>query len=180
MKIMKFLKIYYRNILQYEFLNKFNYLNIKKLPKLVSIILKFDLRNNDFKSLINVLIALELISKTKSFIILSKNTKMELKIVKGTPIGCKVILRNNNLLKFLNKLLNKCVIQNSNTKVNDENKKGFSFSFKISNLMLFEELEYNYIFFKSLSSLSVTFITTAVSKNEFIYLLNSYKIKRQM
>ena len=105
---------------------------------------------------------------------------MELKIVKGTPIGCKVILRNNNLLKFLNKLLNKCVIQNSNTKVNDENKKGFSFSFKISNLMLFEELEYNYIFFKSLSSLSVTFITTAMSKNEFIYLLNSYKIKKQM
>ena len=101
---MVFLKEYYSNILQYEFINKFSYSNINKLPKFKSIFLTFDLKKHDLKTLIDNLIALELLSSVNGFLIPSKVSKISLKIRKGTPVGCKVILRKKKLFRFLYKL----------------------------------------------------------------------------
>ena len=175
---MVFLKEYYSNILQYEFINKFSYSNINKLPKFKSIFLTFDLKKHDLKTLIDNLIALELLSSVNGFLIPSKVSKISLKIRKGTPVGCKVILRKKKLFRFLYKLLNTVVISglNNNT-ISIQKKKGFKFSFKISNVLLFSELEENYSFFKKISGLNIVFITNSSSKKEILYLLNSYKIR---
>lgn len=175
---MCFLKKFYFNILQYEFINKFNYSNINKLPKLKAIYLTFDFKKYELKTLVDNLMALELLSSVNGFLIPSKVSKISLKVRKGTPVGCKVILRKKKLLSFLYKLLNTVSMINLNkSSISIQKKKGFKFSFRISNVLLFSELEENYSFFKKISGLNVVFITNSGSKKEIIYLLNSYKIR---
>lgn len=175
---MGFLKKYYTNVLQYEFVNKFNYSNINKLPKFSAIFLTFDLKKHDIKTLVDNLMALELLSSVNGFLIPSKVSKISVKIRKGTPVGCKVILRKKKLFKFLYKLLNTVVMSGlKKNSISIQNKKGFKFSFKISNVLLFSDLEENYSFFKKISGLNVVFVTNSNSKKEILYLLNSCKIR---
>merc|ERR1712197_213022 len=108
------------------------------LPKLKAIYLTFDFKKYELKTLVDNLMALELLSSVNGFLIPSKVSKISLKVRKGTPVGCKVILRKKKLFRFLYKLLNTVVISglNNNT-ISIQKKKGFKFSFKISNVLLF-------------------------------------------
>src|SRR6476660_5949384 len=104
---MKVIKNYYNQVLKYDFLNKFNYKNINQIPRIEKIILNFNCKNFDIKKIATAILALELITTQKSVITKSKKVSINLKIRKGHPVGCKVILKKDKLESFLLKLLNK-------------------------------------------------------------------------
>lgn len=90
---MHYLEFYYKTVIKYDLINKFNYKNIKELPKLKKIILDFKTKNFKTKTFAATLLALELISLKKCNFTTSKKPNILLKIQKGQPVGGKVILK---------------------------------------------------------------------------------------
>jgi len=173
---MHFFEHYNENIVKYDLINKFRYKNLTKIPKLNFISLRFNFKKSDLKQLIAALIALELITFQKGSLIESKVSSVSLKIREGQPVGCKVVLRRLKMLEFLTELINKIVIENKKikrSKIFNYN----SFSFKISNVLIFNELEKNYQFFKNLKGLDINISTTPTDFKNFLFLLKSHKIK---
>lgn len=167
---------YSKNTVGYDFLNKFMYRDVSKLPALLSIKLTFNIKNYNFKNLLISLAALEIISFNKCSLIKSKTSVLSLKIRKGSPIGCTVTLRKNKCFRFILLLLNKYTIskQSSTPSIT-----GLVFNTNISNVITLPELENNYHFFKELNNLSVSIFTSAKTDNELYYLLKSHKISLQ-
>ena len=171
---MHFLKHYNNNIVKYDLINKFYYNKETVVPKIKFIILTFDFKKYDFKQLLTSLTALELITNQKATFIKSRKPNISLKIRKGHPIGCKILIRRYKKDTFLSKLLditmvNKKIVRQEYTKLT-------LFSYSISNVLIFSELEKNYQFFKLLKTLTVSIGTTPIDYNGFIFLLRSYKI----
>ena len=82
---MQIFKYYYNNVIKYDVINKFYYKKYKQIPKIIKIVLSFNCKNLNIKQLLNSLIALELISAKKGFILVSKKSNILLKIKKGNP-----------------------------------------------------------------------------------------------
>ena len=99
---------------------------------------------------------------------------MDLKLKKGLPVGCKVILRNNRSLKFLISFINNQKLLSNNYKTSFNNKES-STNLMVSNVLNLPQLQDNYHFFKNIGSLHIKLVTTAKNHKELIYLLNSYK-----
>jgi len=159
----------YKNKVKYELLNKFSYRNIYDIPKLEKINLSLNVNSSDLHLLVSSLIALKLITNQRGFLIRSKTFNLVSKIRKGDPVGSRVTLRKEQALKFMQKL----------TKVKPLLKKFNSgnFSFLITNLMVFKEIESNYHFFRRLTSLNIVVNTTAVTRTELVFLIKSYNMK---
>lgn len=173
---MHFFEHYNKNIVKYDSINKFRYKNLTKIPDLMFISLRFNFNKFDLKQILSALTALELVTLQKGSLITSKISSVSLKIRKGQPIGCKVVLRNMKMLLFLTKVLGKLIIENKKSK----QPLGLDcniFSFKISNILIFQCLEKNYQFFKNLKSLNVSVVTTSTNFKNFLFLVKSYKIK---
>lgn len=102
---MHFLEHYYEKIIKQDLINKFNYKTINKLPKIKKIILNFGCQNFSIQKIAKTLLAMELITNKKSIITVAQNSNILLKIQKGYPAGCKIVLTKNNMYKFLAKLL---------------------------------------------------------------------------
>ena len=79
---MQIFKYYYNNVIKYDVINKFYYKKYKQIPKIIKIVLSFNCKNLNIKQLLNSLIALELISAKKGFILVSKKSNILLKIKK--------------------------------------------------------------------------------------------------
>ena len=157
---MNFLEHYYNKKLKYDLINKFFYLNLKKLPKLKKIVLNFNCKTTELKTLATHLLALELIANQKAVLTISKRPNLLLKIRKGNPVGCKVILKKYSMLHFISKSLNEIF---SNIKDFDGIKinlttETHSFSFLIQNTLHFSKLNEHYYLFNNLSSLNLSFI----------------------
>lgn len=159
----------YKNRVKYELLNKFSYKNIYDIPKLEKINLSLNVNSSDLHMLVSSLIALELLTNQKGFLIRSKTFNLVSKIRKGDPVGSKVTLRKEQALKFILKLI----------RIKPEVKKcnGGHFSFLIKNLMVFKEIESNYHFFRKLNSLNIVVNTTCVSREELVFLIRCYNVK---
>jgi len=176
---MYFSQLYYKKIIQYDLLNKFSFINQKKIPKFKKITLNFGYKKSNFKQLISGLLALEFISFKRSELTKSTQINIVLKIKKGTPVGCKVVLRKNFMYLFYLKLITSIFFK---TKLSQEfvlrkkNKPINSISFKIENPLLFLELENQYQFFKNLPPLNITITTNTTSHNELFFLLKSFKL----
>jgi len=173
---MYFFEHYNKNIVKYDSINKFRYKNLTKIPDLMFISLRFNFNKLDLRQVLSALTALELITLQKGSLITSKVSSVSLKIRKGQPIGCKVVLRNIKMLLFLTKVIGKITIENKKSK----QPSGLDcniFSFKISNILIFRCLEKNYQFFKNLKNLNVSIITTSTNFKNFLFLVKSYKVK---
>ena len=176
---MHFLEYYYQNIIQYDLLNKFRYKNIKKLPKLQKIVLNFGCKNSDIKNLSTALLSLELITNKRGNLIVSKNSNILLKIKKGNPVGCKVILKKTFMYNFFAKILINIFprIKNFTEFNTQKNKlKNNAFSYKLTNALTFLELEQNYYLFNNLPNLNITVTTNTKTKKELVFLLHSFKL----
>ena len=106
---------------------------------------------------------------------MSKKSNIFLKLKKGLPVGCKVILRNNKSLKFLISFINNQKLIDNNYKTSFNNKES-STNLTVSNVLNLPQLQNNYHFFKNIGNLDVKLVTTAKNHKELIYLLNSYKL----
>jgi len=157
----------------------FFYQNIKQIPKFEKIILNFGYQKSSFKHLISGLLALEFISSKKSKLTKSKYLNVFLKIKKGSPVGCTIILRKHTMYFFYIKLITLIFpkISQSQTVHFQQNLKSIkSISIQLKNPLIFKELENQYQFFKDIPKLDITLVTTSKSQNELFFILKSIKL----
>ena len=79
------------------------------------------------------------------------------------------------MCKFLEELLNKIFIKNKLYNISKQTNSSFSFSIK--NILIFNELEKNYQFFKNLNNLTISLNINSKNTKFLRFILNSYKIK---
>jgi len=174
---MKVIKNYYNQVLKYDFLNKFNYKNINQIPRIEKIILNFNCKNFDIKKIATAILALELITTQKSVITKSKKVSINLKIRKGHPVGCKVILKKDKLESFLLKLLNKIFPELKNFKgLTFKSRSKNSLTFALKDLINFNELNSNFYLFTSLPTLNIILVYNTKTIKESSFFLHSLKI----
>lgn len=175
---MNILENYYQKVIRYDLINKFNYTHLNEVPKLKKIILNFGCKSFEIKNIASALLSLELITTKRGSLTTAKRSNLLLKIRKGHPVGCVVILKKTRMYDFFWKLLievfpNLKVFQGINTKKKVEQN---SLSFTLKDLISFKELEKQFYLFINLPPLNITLITNSKSKHELVYLLNSFKL----
>nr|UQS76186.1 ribosomal protein L5 [Haslea ostrearia]WAJ48224.1 50S ribosomal protein L5 [Haslea ostrearia] len=173
---MHFINYYYEKIIKYDFINKFNYNNLNELPQLKKIILNFSCQNFTIQKFAITLLSLELISTKKGSITLNKSANVFLKIQKGSPAGCQVILTKKTMYEFLAKLLVEIFpkIKNiSGLKLKVTNNM-FFYTFPPNTIILTELQEY-YPLFNNLPALNLVVVTTAKTNKELIFLIKSFQ-----
>ena len=172
------LENYYKKVIRRDLLNKFRYNNIEEIPRLKKIILNFGCKSSEIKILAASLLALELIGVQQSTFTKSRRANILLKIRKGNPVGCTVVLRKNTMYNFLIKLLIDVFPTLRDFKGIDVAKKlnPSTFSFTIQDLISFKELEKQFYLFSILPPLNVTFITNTKTTKELLYLLSAFKL----
>ena len=176
---MNILEYYYKKVIKYDLINKFYYNNLKELPELKKIILSFGCRTSEIKILAASVQALNLISqKHHHSITTSKHTSIFLKIRKGQPIGCKIILEKKDMYNFFLKLLTEIfpILKDFKGIYLNKNNSIKNLSFTIKELITFKELETHFYLFNNVPPLNITLITNTKTKKELIFLLNSFKI----
>lgn len=174
---MNLFKNYIHQIILYDFIIKFNPIKFNQFPKIIKIVLRFNLKNNNTFNLISAILALELISNKKTFICLKKSSKnIKLKIKLGVPIGCKVTLRKCSMFRFLINLFFINFPKSSfiSKIISKDTKKSNSICFKFTDFFVFKNIEDNYSLFNTLNNLNVSLITN--SKNYTLFLSNYIKI----
>ena len=175
---MNLLENYYKQVIKYDLINKFYYNQLKDIPELKKIILNFGCKNFEIKNIAASLLSLELITTKQGTITKSKRANILLKIRKGYPVGCIVVLTKRKMYQFFFKLLTE-VFPNLKDfkKVNvSKNLKNKSFSLTLLDLIYFKELEKQFYLFTHLPPLNIILVTNTKTRKELIYLLNSFKV----
>lgn len=174
---MHFLDYYQSKALKHDLLNKFHYKNINDLPKLEKITLNLGCKTNDIRQLSIATLAIEMITNQKGILTKSKKSNILLKIRKGNPIGCKVTLKKKLMLKFLEKTLHKIFpqIKNFTGLTVSKHMKKNAFSYELSNILNFTELEERYYLFNNLPKLAITVKANTTTKEELLFIFKTFK-----
>ena len=172
---MNSLKIYYNIIIKNTLINKFNYNSLKKIPRIKNITLNFNCKKFELKQLATSLLALELITKKRGEITTATKPNLILKIKKGNPVGCKIILKKKSMYDFFSIFIFKILpsLKNSTKK---KIKKSNNITYTIINTLLFKKLEKNYIIFNTLQNININIATNTKTKQELFFLLKLFKI----
>lgn len=176
---MNYYDYYYENIVKNDLLNKFQYKNVRQMPRLTKLILNFGCKKSELKLLGPMLTGLELISSQRGSFTRAKMSNISLKIKKGSPVGCKITIRKTLMYSFLEKFVNKVLPKLkrfAGFKRPNYNLSTKAISFKIKNSLLFPELKNHYQYFNRLPPLNFTIMTNTSKFNECIFLLKSFKI----
>ena len=102
---MSCLEAYNSKIIKYDLVNTFVYQNLTQMPRLEKMILNFGYPKSKLKNLISGLLALEFLSAKKGQITKSRHLNIFLKIKKGNPVGCKLVLTKSIMNFFYLKLI---------------------------------------------------------------------------
>lgn len=175
---MSLLENYYKKVIKYDLINKFFYNQLKDIPELKKIILNFGCKSFEIKNIAAALLSLELITTKQASVTKSKRANILLKIRKGYPVGCIVVLTKSKMYRFFFKLLTE-VFPNlkdfKGIKVS-KNLKNKSFSMTLLDLINFKELEKQFYVFTNLPPLNIVLVTNTKSRKELVFLLNSFKM----
>lgn len=161
--------------LKYDLVNKFFYKKTKSIPAIKKIILNFGSKTTDLKFLSSSLLALELITLNQGKLTTTNKTNVVLKIRKGNPVGCKIILQNKQMFCFLENIFVNIFPNIKNfdgitlNKIIDSK----TFSYQLKETLNFNELKKHYHLFNNLPNLNINIITNAKNKKELIFLLKS-------
>lgn len=174
---MEIVEKYYTKVIMPDLINKFNYGTLKKIPKIKKIILNFGDSSIELRELASALLALELITNQKGCVTLSSKANLILKIRKGSPVGCKVILTGRPMYKFIFKLIYEVfpALKDFTSLKSSKKLNSTSFSFSLKDLTSFTELSKQFYFFSSLPPLNIICLCNTSAKLELIYLLKSFK-----
>jgi len=178
-KKMRFLENYYQNIIQYDLINKFYHKNLQNLPKLQTIVLSFGYKNPNLQNLASAFLFLELITTKRGDITTASSPYILLKLKKGYPVGCKVILKKTLMYSFFTRLLIDVFPQIKEFRkfsLQKKKRQPNTFSYRLENTFIFLELERNYNLFNNLANLNITIITNTKTQNELLFLLSSFKL----
>lgn len=175
---MTFLQQHFINIIQYDALNKYTITKINLIPVWDKIIISFNFKICSRKKLLSCLLAIKLLTGNTSTLLKSKKHNLKLKIKKGVPVSCLIILKKQKLYIFFLYFIYTLVPYAKFLSFRVKNKN--SISFRIEKKVLINEFNDFYSFFKDLPDLNVTFITTSQSVSEMSFLLNSFNIKNRV
>ena len=163
-----------KNLIQYDLLSQFTQSNFYLTPKLKKIVLNFGIKEINFKNLILVASALEVVTTQKAILTTSSKSNIFLKIRKGAPVGCRVDLRKNSMSTFFAKFIT-VVLPNIKLFDGIKVKKGRAqvkfFSFSLYDLLIFPELEVQYELFQNAPKLDISIVTSANDFKELYTLL---------
>lgn len=175
---MYFLNYFYKKTLKFDLINKFYYTRLQNLPKLKKVILSFGCKTTELKTLATSLLALELITKQKGVLTVSKRPNLLLKIRKGNPTGCKLNLKNSSMFVFFSKSFNEIFARTKSFEglIINQNTKKTVVSFVIKDTLNFSELTDHYYLFNNISNLNLSFITSSKTKEETLFLLKSLQL----
>lgn len=178
---MHFLEYYYKKVIKYDFINKFEIKHVDSIPKIKKITLNFSCINSEIIKLLSTSLFLELITSQKPFVTFSKKSNIIIKIKKGSPTGCSVTLENKYIMyQFFFKLIAEILPKIKNLKkLNIKQKKlqkTVTYSLE-ETLLIFSELKEHYhLFSNKIPKLDITVVTNSKSQKEFIYLISSFKL----
>ena len=175
---MNILENYYKKVIRHDLINKFFYYNLDNIPELKKIILNFGCKSFAIKNIAASLLALELITAKQGTITKAKRANILLKVRKGNPVGCIVVLRKTQMYHFFWKLLTQVLPNLRDFKGISASKKlnGKSFSLTLTDLINFNELEKQFYLFTNLPPLNIILVTNTDTRKELIFLLNSFKV----
>ena len=175
---MNYIENYYNNVIKYDLVNKFYYTKLNKIPKIRKITITFGFKESTVKQLSTTLLALELITSKKGQLIVAKKENLSLKIKKGFPVGCKIVLQKKAICNYLSKLIDgvlykiKILLKAINIKTKHNN----VVSYKLNDTSLFIEIEQNYSLFNSiLTNIRIVVACKKVNQKGFIFLIKSLK-----
>lgn len=174
---MQLLEHYYKTTIKYDLIYKFNYKNLKTIPKLKKIILNFKCPARDLKSLAISSLALRILTKNRPNITIAKKANLTLKIRKGHPVGCCVLLTKKLMYQFFAQFVMKILPKKKNIPLIFGTINNFTYNF--TDLLIFKEFEKNYFLFNNLKNIHITFLANASKKEEFFFLFNSFKFARK-
>lgn len=151
---MNLLENYYKKVIRYDLINKFFYHNLNDIPELKKIILNFGCKSFALKTIASSLLALELITTKEGTITKAKRANILLKVRKGYPVGCIVVLKKIKMYNFFLKLLTEVFPNLKDFKgINVSKKlKGNSFSLTLIDLINFKELEKQFYLFTNFNN----------------------------
>lgn len=173
---MNFLRAYNKKVIKYDLINKFSYNNIKNVPKLQKITLNFGCKNFNIQKFASTLLALEIISWKKGTLSVSKKPNVLLKIQKGQPAGCKVVLVKKEIDSFLTKLHLEILPKLRNFSGFKLQTKTSTFSFQLlRNEVVLTEFESHYPLFSDLPNLDIHISTNSRNQKELLFLAKSMK-----
>lgn len=175
---MNILENYYKKVIQYDLINKFLYTHLDEIPQLKKIILNFGCKSVEIKAIASALLSLELITTKQGSLTKSTRSNVLLKIRKGYPVGCIVILKKNQMYTFFFKLISEIFPNLKNFKGIILSKKlgKTNFSFTLKDLINFRELDKQFYLFINLPPLNITLVANVKTKEELLYLLHSFKL----
>jgi large subunit ribosomal protein L5 len=173
---MNFLKYYNEKIIKQDLINKFKFNNLNEIPYLKKITLNFGCKNFTIHKFATTMLALEIIVKKKSTLTISKHANVLLKIQKGQPAGCKVVLKKKMMYDFLTKLILDILPKLKNFLGFKIKLKISIFSFKLyNNEIVLQEFEEQFPLFNNLPNLDIDILTNSKNKKELLFLIKSLK-----
>lgn len=169
----RLLEKYNKDIIQ-QMMQKFNFKNPMRVPRLVKVVLNMGVGEGiaDSKLVDEASSELAVIAGQRPIITKSKKSIAGFKIRKGIPIGCKVTLRSLRMYEFLDRLISVAV-----PRIRDF--RGFSldsfdgrgaYSFGLTEQTVFPEVDLDKI--KRTQGMDITVVTNAKSKEETKELLS--------
>jgi len=175
---MNLLENYYKKVIRHDLINKFSYHDLGDIPELKKIILNFGCKSFVIKNIAASLSALELITAKQGTVTKAKRANILLKVRKGHPVGCIVVLTKIKMYHFFLKLLIQVFPNLKDFRGIKVSKKlkDKSFSLTLNDLINFKELEKQFYLFTNLPPLNIILVTNTQTKKELMYLLNSFKI----
>lgn len=167
---------YYKRIIKQDFINKFK---SKKVPDLEKIVLNFGCQNFSMEKFATTMLALEIITGKKGTVTAAKKPNLLLKIQKGQPAGCKVILKKKEVHNFLIKL-NLEILPNIKdfSKFRVTAKQSNFFCQLPANSIKLEEFENLYPLFSVLPILDINIFTTLTKCTGILFLSKSLKLAK--
>ena len=168
---------YYKQIIKQDFVNKFC---CEKVPGLEKIVLNFGCRSFSIQNFAATALALQMIAGKKGTVTTSKKPNILLKIQKGQPSGCKVVLRKKEIHTFLAKLSLEILPKLKTFSKFEVSTQQSNFFFQLSGSSLkLKEFENQYPLFAGLPILDINIFTCTKRQKELSFITKSLKLPTQ-
>jgi large subunit ribosomal protein L5 len=181
-------KKYYQDILIFDLILKQNVTTVMQLPSVEKIVLNTTSKNyvNDKKFINSTLGALELLSGQNVQLTHSRKSIANFKIRQDQIVGCKVVLGENLMYDFLDKLSkvifprirdyskNNSLFQTNRNYPEKCSKIAYNFGFQ--NMMIFPELENHYDLVEIFRGMNCTFVLSNCTPKTSLLLLSGFQL----
>ncbi len=171
---MNFLEKHYKESCVPKLQDKFKYKNVHEIPKLEKIVINMGLGEavQNPKIIESAVAEMTLFSGQKPVITRSKKSIAAFKLRENLPIGCCVTLRKNKMYDFMAKLIHIAI-----PRIRDFrglSSKGFdgsgNYTLGLKEQIIFPEIDYDKV--DKIKGMNITFVTTAKTNEESMFMLD--------